>query len=100
MSLRIEPVSPVIGAEVSGIDLSSALDDATRDALERALSEHLVLFFRDQDLTFEQHKAFGRRFGDLHLHPAAPKDAEHPEILVVHGDDLSLIHISEPTRPY
>ena len=87
MSLRVEPVSPVIGAEVSGVNLSTTLDDVTRDALEHALSEHLVLFFRDQDLTFEQHKTFGRRFGDLHLHPAAPKDAEHPEILVVHGDD-------------
>lgn len=87
MTIHVDPVSPVIGAEVSGIDLSKTLDDGTRNALEHALSEHLVLFFRDQDLTFEQHKAFGRRFGDLHLHPAAPKDAEHPEILVVHGDE-------------
>ena len=87
MDLRVEPVSPVIGAEVSGIDLSSTLDDAIRKSIEHALSEHLLLFFRDQNLTFEQHKAFGRRFGDLHLHPAAPKDSEYPEILVVHGDD-------------
>ena len=86
-TLRVDPVSPVIGAEVSGIDLSTSLDDATVRALENALAQHLVLFFRGQDLTFAQHKAFGRRFGELHVHPAAPKDADHLEVLVVHGDD-------------
>ena len=86
-ALRIEPLTPAIGAEVSGVDLARPLDAAALDALRDAWSRHLVLFFRDQELTFEQHKALGRRFGELHIHPAAPKDAEHPEILVVHGDD-------------
>ena len=86
-TLRVHSVSPVIGAEVSGVDLSRPLDDATVEGLEAALAKHLVLFFRDQDLTLEQHKALGRRFGELHVHPAAPKDAEHPEVLVVHADE-------------
>jgi taurine dioxygenase len=85
-AFSIEPVSPAIGAEVSGIDLSAPLDDRTFQALHAALARHLVLFFRDQPLTLGQHKALGRRFGELHVHPAAPKDAEHPEVLVVHGD--------------
>ena len=85
--LRIEPLTPTLGAEVSGIDLSRPLDDPTLAELRDAWARHLVLFFRDQELTFEQHKELGRCFGELHLHPAAPKDAEHPEILVVHGDD-------------
>ena len=85
--LRVEPLSPVIGAEISGVDLRQLLDDARLADLQAALATHLVLFFRDQDLTLDQHKAFGRRFGELHIHPAAPTDAEHPEILVVHGDD-------------
>lgn len=88
-ALRVEPVSPVVGAEVSGVDLGSSLDDETVEALEQALAQHLVLFFRDQDLTLEQHKALGRRFGELHVHPAAPKDAERPEIFVVHADETS-----------
>ena len=50
-------------------------------------TKHLVLFFRDQNLTFDQHTDLGRRFGELHIHPAAPKDADYPEILVVHGDN-------------
>ena len=86
LSLHVAPMSPVIGGAVSGVDLSAPLDDAPLSALKEALAQHLVLFFRDQDLTLEQHIAFGRRFGDLHVHPAAPKDAEHPEVLVVHGD--------------
>ena len=85
--LQIQRVSPVIGAEVTGVDLGQPLDGSTRGRLEDALANHLVLFFREQNLTLEQHKAFGRQFGELHVHPAAPKDEEHPEILVVHGDD-------------
>ena len=86
-TLRVTPLSPVIGAEVSGVDLAQALDAAVLTELKDAWAKHLVLFFRDQRLTFAQHKALGRRFGELHVHPAAPKDDEHPEILVVHGDD-------------
>ena len=86
-TLRVTPLSPVIGAEVSGVDLTQALDAAVLTELKDAWAKHLVLFFRDQHLTFAQHKALGRHFGELHVHPAAPKDAEHPEILVVHGDD-------------
>ena len=87
VDLRVAPLTPAIGAEVSGVDLTRPIDDAILAALREAWLRHLVLFFRDQELTFEQHKALGRRFGELHIHPAAPKDAEHPEILVVHGDD-------------
>ena len=75
---RVARMSPVIGAEVLGLDLSETMDDGALDLLRDALSEHLVLFFRDQELTHEQHKAIGRRFGDLHVHPAAPKDEDHP----------------------
>ncbi len=85
-TIRVTPVSLVIGAEISGVDLREPLDDDTLAGIEAAWGTHLVLFFRDQDLTLDQHKAVGRRFGELHIHPAAPKDAEHPEILVVHGD--------------
>ena len=77
----------MIGAEISGLDLSERLEPGVVEALRSALALHAVLFFRDQAITPEQHIAFGRRFGELHIHPAAPKDSEHPEILVVHGDD-------------
>ena len=84
--MQVDRVSPVIGAEVSGVDLAVPLTPEGVELFQAALMTHLVLFFRDQPLSLAQHKAFGRRFGDLHVHPAAPKDSEHPEILVVHGD--------------
>ena len=85
--IQVTPLSPVIGAEVSGLDLAEPLEPDVVDALRSALTSHLVLFFREQPISQAQHIAFGRCFGTLHIHPAAPKDAEHPEILVVHGDD-------------
>ena len=85
--IQVAPLSPVIGAEISGVDLSKTLDEATFQEIHAALMKHLVVFFRDQDLTLDGHTAFGRRFGDLHIHPAAPKDSEHPEILIVRGDN-------------
>ena len=85
--IRIEPLSPTIGAEIFDIDLRKPLDSLAVKVLAEAWRKHLVLFFRDQALSLEQQKAVGRQFGKLHIHPAAPKDSKHPEILVVHGDD-------------
>ena len=84
--IQVAPISPVIGAEVSGVDLSTSLEPEVFEELHAALMTHLVLFFRDQVLSFDQHKALGSFFGELHIHPAAPKDSEHPEIMTVRGD--------------
>ncbi len=51
--------------------------------------EHQAIFFRDQVMDWEQHKAFGKLFGELHIHPAAPGPEGHPEILVIHADENS-----------
>ena len=85
-SLRIEPVTPAIGAEISGIDLGAPLDDATVAALEQALAEHLVLFFRDQPLDLDRLGAFGRRFGPPHTHPTTPDLPGHPGIMAIHTE--------------
>ena len=71
-NFRITPLSPVIGAEVSGIDLGQPLDAATLAELESAWATHLVLFFREQDLSFDHHKSLGRRVCVLLILPAAP----------------------------
>ncbi len=88
-TISVEPVSPVIGAEISGVDLSQPLGNQTVQEIHDALMAHLVVFFRDQDLTLDQHKAFGRHFGDLHVHPAAPGPEGHPEVISVHADERS-----------
>lgn len=77
--------TPVIGAEIGGIDLREPLDDATLMALRRALVQFKVLFFRDQDITAAQHVAFARRFGELEIHPVFPRHAEHPELVLLGG---------------
>ena len=75
-----------IGAEIDGVDLRDELNDDAIAAIREALLRHKVIFFRDQDITAEQHIAFARRFGRLEIHPATPKDQEHPEVLrIAHG---------------
>ena len=80
-SLEVRPLTPVIGAEVSGIDLRKPLDEATVAQLQRAIDHWKVLFFRDQDITNEDFLRFGRYFGPLTpAHPIAKGLPEHPEI--------------------
>lgn len=83
MSLHITPVSPALGARVSGIDLSAPLDARQRDELEQALLQYQVLFFRDQPLSPQEHARLASYFGDLHIHPIYPNVAQQPEILVL-----------------
>ncbi len=85
-TITVRKLTPVIGAEIGDIDLSRPLDRWTFEEVHRALMEHLVIFFRDQTLTHEQHKALGRQFGELHIHPASPPPPGHPEILIIHAD--------------
>ena len=84
--IEVDPLTPAIGAEINGVDLAQPLDEQTFDEIHDAWMKHLVIFFRDQDLTLDQHKAFGRYFGDLHIHPAAPGPEGHPEIFAIHTD--------------
>lgn len=85
-TIEITPMTPRIGAEVSGIDLTKSLGNQQFQELHDALMEHSVLFFRNQDVDVEQHKNLGRLFGDLHIHPGSPPPPGHPEILIVHAD--------------
>ena len=85
-AVTIDKLTPIIGAEVGGVDLSKPLGNRTLDEIHRALAENLVIFFRDQHLTEDQHLAFGRLFGELHIHPAAPAVPGKPELMIIHAD--------------
>jgi taurine dioxygenase len=85
-TIEVDKYTPIIGAEISGADLSRPLSNRQMDEIHRALAENCVIFFRDQTLTPEQHLAFGRNFGDLHTHPAAPHAPGHPELMIIHAD--------------
>lgn len=85
-TIGVTPVTPYIGADVDGIDLTSPLSNHQVHELEQALLDYQVLFFRDQPLDIERHKALGRCFGDLHIHPNTPGPEGHPEVLPIHAD--------------
>ncbi len=69
--MLIQPVTPVIGAEIRDVDVR-ALTDASFDDLFQAFVAHSVIFLRDQQaLTDDEHRAFAERFGPIHVHPAA-----------------------------
>src|SRR5712691_11538651 len=86
-TIELKKLTPHIGAEIAGVDLSRPLGNQQFQEVHDALMENLVVFFRDQRLTHEQHKAFGRRFGELAIHPASRNSPEgHPEILTIHAD--------------
>ncbi len=85
-TLTVDKLTPVIGAEIGGIDLSRPLSNQQHDEIHRALAENLVIFFRDQAISHEQHLAFGRLFGELMVHPAAPHIEGHPELLKIYAD--------------
>lgn len=82
-TLSIEPISPALGAIVSGVRLADPLDDAAQRQIEQALLDHQVLFFRDQPLTPTQQATFAARFGDLHIHPIYPSSPEQREVIVL-----------------
>ena len=68
--ITVTPLSTAVGAEIGGVNIAEDLDDATIAEIRQALLDHLVIFFRDQDITdIERHKAFTKRFGELFVHP-------------------------------
>jgi taurine dioxygenase len=83
MDMTIEPLTPAIGAIVTGMDLSQPLDDAARGAIMAALLDRQVIFFRDQTLTETQQRDLAAGFGPLHIHPIYPRSADVPEIMLL-----------------
>lgn len=82
-SIEIRPLTPAIGAEIHGVDLRQPLGSDEVSQIRKALLDHLVVFFRDQDITPAQHVAFGRQFGELCFPPFMTDHGDDPEILVL-----------------
>ncbi len=80
--IQVDPLTPVIGAEISGADLT-ALDENQFQQIWQAFIEHGVIFFRDQPaLSPEQHMEVAQRFGPIHVHPAARgRDVPYPGLM-------------------
>lgn len=78
--IGVEPISGACGCEITGVDLREPLDAETLAEVMKAFEQFLVIVFRDQDLTPEQHKAFSRYFGDLTELPQAPTYIGHRDM--------------------
>lgn len=86
-NILVNPIAGALGAEVAGVHLGQIGDNAFNE-VRAAFVKHQVLFFRDQEITRDQHKAFARRFGTLQIHPYLQplKDQGHPEFVVLQSD--------------
>lgn len=83
-SSTFTPLSPAIGMEVHGVDMSRPAPPDTIARLNEVLSHNSILLFRDQDLAPERHIAFSRYFGELEPHVADQYNMPgHPEIFIV-----------------
>jgi len=103
-TLDIRKLTPDIGAEIRGVDLSQTLDDETIAAIRGAWLEHLVVFFPDQQLTPGAHAEFARRFGPItEGHPVEPSLPGHPNVLPIDSvkDRVDFWHtdVTFMTRP-
>ena len=84
-SIKVEPLTCAIGAQLSNVNLGVASRDPALVAEIRALLlKHRVLFFRDQDITRAGHVAFARHFGELEDHPVAGSDPENPGLVRIY----------------
>src|SRR5438105_6420357 len=82
-TIAVEKLTPIIGAEISGVDIAKLVDDGARsnrqmEEIHRALAENLVIFFRGHYISPAQQLAFSRKLGELHIQPAAPREAADP----------------------
>ena len=81
--IEIRALKPAIGASIAGVDLREPLSRAEVETIEQALLDHLVVFFRGQDITPEQQIAFARQFGEISIPPFSPKYGSNPELIVL-----------------
>jgi taurine dioxygenase len=79
----VKPLAGALGAEIFGVDLAAPLGNQTFAEIHRAFIDHQVIFFRDQKLTPEQHKAFSAKFGKLEITRYVRSIEGHPEIIPV-----------------
>jgi taurine dioxygenase len=87
--LTVTRVGTHLGAEITGVDLREPTTDEARDAIEGALAENELIIFRNQDISSENLMDFGRRFGELTVHPFAPRDANASVLIKFRNDETN-----------
>lgn len=90
-TVTVTPLSPQIGAEIDGLDVTGFVDDETVKFLQEALWKYKVLVFDGQKFSPESQRDFAGRFGPLHVNPISPNHPRVPEIMV--------LNVDQDTRP-
>ena len=81
----VKPYSPNLGAVITGLDLSKSISEIEFKFIEDAFHRFQVLFFQEQvEISPQNQIKLGKYFGELHIHPAAPKMNNYPEIFEIH----------------
>lgn len=81
--ITVTPLSPNCGAEIGGVDIAAGISDDDFAAIRQAFSDHGVIFFRDQDMTPDQHIDFAERWGDINVNRFFRPVESHPRIAEV-----------------
>lgn len=81
--IEVTPTSGALGAVISGVDLSGPLAAGAVGEMRAALNEHGVIFFRDQNLSPEQHIAVAEKFGTININRFFKAAPGHPQIAEV-----------------
>ena len=93
MTMKVRPIHPEFAAEIGGIDLTKPLSDIEIAELRTALTEHQVIFFRDQPISLADHERIALHFGEMHLHTGPSTESKplpgNPAIRILHFDENS-----------
>jgi len=92
-ALTISPVSGGVGVEITNVNLGDELSNSDFAAIRDAFVEHGLIFFRDQELTPEQHIAFARRWGDININRFFAKVPGYTEIAEVRKEPGDIVNI-------
>ena len=80
---KVKQIAAALGAELHGVDLCNDLQPEVYAEIRKLLIKHKVIFFRDQDISPQQHKALAESFGPVQTHPAYDTVAGFPEITIL-----------------
>ncbi|MEY4995632.1 MAG: taurine dioxygenase, partial [Actinomycetota bacterium] len=82
--MKVEPCTTAIGAEISGIQIAEAVtNNDLFNEIKQLWLKHKVLFFREQNMSLQQHHDFAQLFGTLEDHPVAPSHPDFPGLVLI-----------------
>jgi len=81
--IEATPVTACLGAEISGVDLSSKLSDDVIEEIWDSFLLYGVVFFRGQNLTPEQQVSLAKRFGEIDRHPIVQGMPKCPDVIEI-----------------